>query len=88
MVAGFMTAKAGLSVFDTAMRGLNWIKSFNPFSAFKNKATEGLEGATNSVKRSKSTIAQLLDGMGNVIKSAGNGIANAAKGIGTGIKVH
>ena len=74
MVAGFMTAKAGLSVFDTAMRGLNWIKSFNPFSAFKNKATEGLNGATNSVKRSKSTIAQLFSGISNVIKSSGNAI--------------
>ncbi|MFR6600423.1 MAG: hypothetical protein ACLUSV_07155 [Streptococcus sp.] len=85
MVAGFVSAKAGLSVFSAAMRGLDWIKSFNPFSAFKNKATEGITGAANSAKSGKSAISQVFSSIGNVIKSAGSSIATAAKGIGTGI---
>ena len=85
MVAGFMTAKAGISVFSAAMRGLNWIKSFNPFSAFKSKATEGIAGVANTAKSGKSAISQVFSGIGNVIKSAGSSISTAAKGIGTGL---
>ena len=85
MVAGFMTAKAGISVFSAAMRGLNWIKSFNPFSAFKSEATEGIAGVANTAKSGKSAISQVFSGIGNVIKSAGSSISTAAKGIGTGL---
>ena len=85
MVAGFMTAKAGISAVGVALKGLDFIKSLNPFKKFGADAAEGTEQAANSARRSKSTITQLFSGMANVIKSAGTSISTAARGIGTGI---
>ena len=34
MVAGFMTAKAGLAAFSAALKGLDFIKGLNPFKKF------------------------------------------------------
>ena len=85
MVAGFMTAKAGISAVGVALKGLDFIKSLNPFKKFGEDAAEGTEQAANSARRSKSTITQLFSGMANIIKSAGTSISTAAKGIGTGL---
>ena len=76
----------GLLGLVTGFKTFNFLKSFNPFSLFKSKATEAVDGATNSVKRSKSTISQLFNGLSNVIKSLGTSIKTAAVGIGQGLK--
>ena len=41
MVAGFMTAKAGISAVSAALRGLDFIKSLNPFKKFGADAAAG-----------------------------------------------
>ena len=97
MVAGFMTAKAGISAVGAALKGLDFIKSLNPFKKFGADAAEGTAQAANSARRSKSTITQLFSGISNVIKSSGNaikgtltalfkGIAETYKGFGQGLK--
>ncbi|MGT2628775.1 tape measure protein [Streptococcus thermophilus] len=97
MVAGFATAKAGISVLGVAMKGLDFISSLNPFKKFGKDAAEGTEQAAKSASRSKSTITQLFSGISNVIKSSGNaikgiltaifkGIAETYKGFGQGVK--
>lgn len=67
-------------------KAFEFLKSFNPFGLFKSKAIEAVDGATNSVKRSKSTISQLFNGLSNIIKSLGTSIKTAAVGIGQGLK--
>lgn len=79
IVGGLVGLVAGFKAF-------NFLKSFNPFSLFKKGAEEAVDGATNSVKRSKSTITQLFNGLSNVIKSLGTAIKSAATGIGQGLK--
>ncbi|MGV3439124.1 tape measure protein [Streptococcus agalactiae] len=79
IVGGLVGLVAGFKAF-------NFLKSFNPFSLFKKGAEEAVDVATNSVKRSKSTITQLFNGLSNVIKSIGTAIKAAATGIGQGLK--
>lgn len=79
IVGGLVGLVAGFKAF-------NFLKSFNPFSLFKKGAEEAVDVATNSVKRSKSTITQLFNGLSNVIKSLGTAIKAAATGIGQGLK--
>ncbi|MFI3068651.1 hypothetical protein [Streptococcus suis] len=78
LLIGIPAAIAGFKAF-------NFLKSFNPFGVFKKNATDGVEGAGEAVKRSKSTISQVFSGLSNVIKSSGTAIKTAATGIGTGI---
>lgn len=78
LLIGIPAAIAGFKAF-------NFLKSFNPFGLFKKNATDGVEGAGEAVKRSKSTISQVFSGLSNVIKSSGTAIKTAATGIGTGI---
>ena len=79
LLIGIPAAIAGFKAFD-------FLKFFNPFSFFKKNATDGVGGAGEAVKRSKSTISQVFTGLSNVIKSSGTAIKTAATGIGTGIK--
>ncbi|HFU4004993.1 TPA: hypothetical protein ACGO3P_000338, partial [Streptococcus suis] len=79
LLIGIPAAIAGFKAF-------NFLKSFNPFSFFKKNAADGVGGAGEAVKRSKSTISQVFTGLSNVIKSSGTAIKTAAIGIGTGIK--
>lgn len=79
LLIGIPAAIAGLKAF-------NFLKGFNPFNLFKKNAMDGVDGATNAVRRSKSTISQLFSGISNIIKSAGVAIKTAALGIGQGIK--
>ncbi len=81
-IAGLLAFSAGTKLVSTGMKGLDFIKSFNPFKLFKKNAEEGMEGATNSVKRSKSTISQLFNGLSNVIKTTFAGIKNVLTGFG------
>lgn len=82
-IQAIVASLAGLVV---GFKAFNFLKSFNPFSLFKKNAEEAVDGATNSVKRSKSTITQLFNGLSNVIKSLGTAIKSAATGIGQGLK--
>ncbi|WP_104929567.1 hypothetical protein [Streptococcus suis] len=78
LLIGIPAAIAGFKAF-------NFLKSFNPFNSFKKNAADGVGGAGEAVKRSKSTISQVFTGLSNVIKSSGTAIKTAATGIGTGI---
>lgn len=69
-----------------AFKAFNFLQAFNPFGIFKTNATEAVNGATNSVRQSKSTITQLFNGLSNIIKSLGTSIKTAAVGIGQGLK--
>lgn len=81
-VAGLSAFATGAKVVGAAAKGLNFIKSLNPFSAFKKNAEEAMEGATNSAKRSKSTISQIFNGLTNLIKGVGTSFKSIFDGLG------
>ena len=81
-VAGLLAFSAGTKLVSTGMKGLDFIKSFNPFKLFKKNAEDSLDGTTNSVSRSKSTIAQLFSGLTNLIKGVGTSFKSIFDGIG------
>ncbi|WP_300125448.1 tape measure protein [uncultured Streptococcus sp.] len=81
-IAGLLAFSAGIKLVSTGMKGLDFIKSFNPFKLFKKNAEDSLEGTTKSVSRSKSTIAQLLSGLTNLIKGVGTSFKSIFDGIG------
>ncbi|MGQ7357774.1 phage tail protein [Streptococcus suis] len=81
----FRSLLIGIPAAIAGFKAFNFLKSFNPFGVFKKNATDGVEGAGEAVKRSKSTISQVFSGLSNVIKSSGTAIKTAATGIGTGI---
>lgn len=84
-IAGLSAFATGTKAVGTAAKGLNFIKSLNPFKAFKKNAEDGTNGAVGAVTQSKSKIAQVLESIASVIKSVGVSISVAAKGIGTGL---
>lgn len=84
-VAGLSAFATGAKVVGAAAKGLNFIKSLNPFKAFKKNAEDGTNGAVEAVTQSKSKLAQVLESIASVIKSVGVSIGVAAKGIGTGL---
>lgn len=84
-IAGLSAFATGTKAVGTAAKGLNFIKSLNPFKAFKKNAEDGADGAVGAVTQSKSKIAQVLESIASVIKSVGVSISVAAKGIGTGL---
>lgn len=90
IISGFTNVLIGtlasFSAVKTGMKGLDFIKSFNPFNAFKKNVEQGMDGAVKGVSRSKSTMTNVFNGLSNVIKSSGNAIKASATGIGTGIK--
>lgn len=81
-IAGLLAFSAGIKLVSTGMKGLDFIKSFNPFKLFKKNAEDSLDGTTNSVSRSKSTIAQLFSGLTNLIKGVGISFKSIFDGIG------
>ncbi|WP_447584341.1 tape measure protein [Streptococcus pasteurianus] len=80
-IAGLLAFSAGTKLVSTGMKGLDFIKSFNPFKLFRKNAEEGMDGATDSVKRSKSTISQLFNGLSNLTKSFGKFFESFGKGL-------
>lgn len=84
-VVGLSAFATGTKAVGTATKGLNFIKSLNPFKAFKKNAEDGTNGAVEAVTQSKSKLAQVLESIASVIKSVGVSIGVAAKGIGTGL---
>lgn len=81
-IAGLLAFSAGTKLVATGMKGLDFIKSFNPFKLFKKNTEDSLDGTTNSVSRSKSTIAQLFSGLTNLIKGVGTSFKSIFDGIG------
>ena len=81
-IAGLLAFSAGIKLVSTGMKGLDFIKSFNPFKLFKKNAEDSLDGTTNSVSRSKSTIAQLFSGLTNLIKGVVTSFKSIFDGIG------
>ena len=81
-IAGLLAFSAGTKLVSTGIKGLDFIKSFNPFKLFKKNAEDSLDGTTNSVSRSKSTIAQLFSGLTNLIKGVGTSFKSIFDGIG------
>ena len=81
-IAGLLAFSAGIKLVSTGMKGLDFIKSFNPFKLFKKNAEDSLDGTTNSVSRSKSTITQLFSGLTNLIKGVGTSFKSIFDGIG------
>lgn len=75
----------GVAALSLGFKGLNFIKSFNPFSLFRKNAETGMSGVTQAVSGAKSTIAQVLQGLANVIRSIGSSVSVAARGIGAGL---
>lgn len=84
-IAGLSAFATGTKAVGAAAKGLNFIKSLNPFKAFKKNAEDGANGAVGAVTQSKSKLAQVLESIASVIKSVGVSIGVAAKGIGTGL---
>lgn len=84
-IAGLSAFATGTKAVGTAVKGLNFIKSLNPFKVFKKNAEDGTDGAVEAVTQSKSKLAQVLESIASVIKSVGVSIGVAAKGIGTGL---
>lgn len=84
-IAGLSAFATGTKAVGAAAKGLNFIKSLNPFKAFKRNAEDGTNGAVGAVMQSKSKLAQVLESIASVIKSVGVSIGVAAKGIGTGL---
>lgn len=79
----------GIGGVALAFKGLNFIKSFNPFSKFKKNAMGGVDGATSVVKSASSGIVSVIQSLGKsiavVAKGIGNGIGLAFRGIGQGL---
>lgn len=76
----------GLLALVVGFKALNFLKGFNPFSAFAKNADNAMGGATKSVGRSKGLISQIFTGLANVIKSTGQAINNILKGVGVAAK--
>lgn len=76
----------GLLALVVGFKALNFLKGFNPFSAFAKNADNTMGGATKSVGRSKGLISQIFTGLANVIKSTGQAINNILKGVGVAAK--
>lgn len=85
-IAALIAYSKGTKILSAGVKGLNFIKGFNPFSAFAKNADNAMGGATKSVGRSKGLISQLFTGLANVIKSTGQAINNILKGVGVAAK--
>ena len=91
-----------LKAIKLATKGLNFIKSLNPFKLFKKKAVSTLESAGKGISKSAEGIGKgvqkaslglgdgrrkALQGVSSVIRSLGTAVATASKGIGTGLAI-
>lgn len=91
-----------LKAIKLATKGLNYIKSLNPFKLFKKNAVSTLESAGKGISKSVEGIGKgvqkasqglgdgirkALQGVSSVIRSLGTAVATASKGIGTGLAI-
>ena len=85
-IAALVAYSKGTKILSAGVKGLNFIKGFNPFALFAKNADNAMGGATKSVSKSKGLISQLFTGLANVIKSTGQAINNILKGVGVAAK--
>lgn len=85
-IAALVAYSKGTKILSAGVKGLNFIKGFNPFALFAKNADNAMGGATKSVGRSKGLISQIFTGLANVIKSTGQAINNILKGVGVAAK--
>lgn len=85
-IAALVAYSKGTKILSAGVKGLNFIKGFNPFALFAKNADNAMGGATKSVSRSKGLIGQIFTGLANVIKSTGQAINNILKGVGVAAK--
>ena len=85
-IAALVAYSKGTKILSAGVKGLNFIKGFNPFALFAKNADNAMSGATKSVGRSKGLISQIFTGLANVIKSTGQAINNILKGVGVAAK--
>ena len=65
---------------------LTFIKSFNPFAAFRQNAASGLGGASSVVSSGVSKIAQIFKSVGFAIKAALSGVSQVILAFGAALK--
>lgn len=86
-IAGAIGAFA-VSMFAVSkgVKVLTFIKSFNPFAAFRQNAASGLGGASSVVSSGVSKIAQIFKSVGVAIKTALSGVSQVIMAFGAALK--
>lgn len=86
-IAGAIGAFA-VSMFAASkgVKVLTFIKSFNPFAAFRQNAASGLGGASSVVSSGVSKIAQIFKSVGFAIKAALSGVSQVILAFGAALK--
>lgn len=86
-IAGAIGAFA-VSMFAVSkgFKVLTFIKSFNPFAAFRQNAASGLGGASSVVSSGVSKIAQIFKSVGFAIKAALSGVSQVILAFGAALK--
>ena len=76
----------GLLALVIGFKALNFLKGFNPFSAFAKNAEGGMTKVFSSGSKFKGLISQLFTGITDVIKTSGVAISDILKGVGVAAK--
>lgn len=76
----------GLLALVVGFKALNFLKGFNPFSAFAKNAEGGMTKVFSSGSKFKGLISQLFTGITDVIKTSGVAISDILKGVGVAAK--
>lgn len=76
----------GLLALVVGFKALNFLKGFNPFSAFAKNAEGGMTKFFSSGSKFKGLISQLFTGITDVIKTSGVAISDILKGVGVAAK--
>lgn len=86
-IAGAIGAFA-VSMFAVSkgVKVLTFIKSFDPFAAFRQNAASGLGGASSVVSSGVSKIAQIFKSVGFAIKAALSGVSQVILAFGAALK--
>lgn len=77
---------SGLLALVVGFKALNFLKGFNPFSAFAKNAEGGMTKVFSSGSKFKGLISQLFTGITDVIKTSGVAISDILKGVGVAAK--
>ena len=76
----------GLLALVVGFKALNFLKGFNPFSAFAKNTEGGMTKVFSSGSKFKGLISQLFTGITDVIKTSGVAISDILKGVGVAAK--
>ena len=76
----------GLLALVVGFKALNFLKGFNPFSAFAKNAEGSMTKVFSSGSKFKGLISQLFTGITDVIKTSGVAISDILKGVGVAAK--